>query len=416
MEAAATYSPMFGLWTLEFRRRRITRDSTGAPRPDVVQFEEDADFARPFQAMAADGLPFSISITNDARGHGTRESEYRGPLRMSGDPGLSGVLTSDLYIHDYGAGFAPTTAAEFTDGTLTAPIPEVGADVGLELKAGTDGSVLYMLASWDDPTPDTAPDQWSWNGFSWERGGDQDELRILFNVTRDPGQFAQSQGCASMCHSGGGPGLPATPWFGGAQTNDLADLWHWQAGRSAPRSVADDATVDWRFYRTVRGGAPAAAISGDVGPSPYLANLDPGLPHPVWMAPSDPNGGAAALFMGVPNAPEAIPFLDVAGGLPAPTGGGGGSVSFQSDVLPLFQTHCEICHPGFGGLDLTSWSGLMAGGASGPVVIPGDPSNSLLIQRLDGTLPPTMPLSAAPLPQSQIQTIASWISDGALDN
>ena len=72
-------------------------------------------------------------------------------------------------------------------------------------------------------------------------------------------------------------------------------------------------------------------------------------------------------------------------------GGGQETVFFQLDILPIFQTVCVHCHGGAGGLDLQSWEDLMAGGNSGAVVIPGDGDSSLLVRRLDGRRPPTMP-------------------------
>lgn len=409
VEAAASFAA--GIWTLEMRRRRITRDATGAPRRDDVQFEEDVDLGGVGQLMASQGLPFSLSVTDRGRGHGVRESEYRGPLRLSGDAALAGpTLASDLYLHDYGTSFAPTDAADFTDGRVTRPIPEAGADVGLELKAGTDGQRLFILASWDDATVDRAPDEWTWNGFTWVQAGDQDELRMLFNVSVDNTAFIQGSGCATFCHSG-----PGGPWFGTSEVNDLADLWHWQAGRTALRNLADDLTVDWRSSGTVVGGAPGAWISGDVGPSPYAANVFAGAAHPAFMAAADPNANALALTMFVSGMTDAVPFLDVLGGLPATMGGSSG-VSFQNEVLPIFVANCTECHPAFGGLNLTSWSNLMMGGSSGPVVVPGEPNNSLLIQRLQGTVAPSMPLGLPMLPALDIQTIANWISEGALDN
>ena len=48
-------------------------------------------------------------------------------------------------------------------------------------------------------------------------------------------------------------------------------------------------------------------------------------------------------------------------------------------------------------------------------VSPGDPDNSYLIQKLEGTAAEgaRMPLGGDPLPQSDIDTIRQWITDGA---
>jgi len=46
-------------------------------------------------------------------------------------------------------------------------------------------------------------------------------------------------------------------------------------------------------------------------------------------------------------------------------------------------------------------------------VEPGDPDNSFLILRIEGTVAPQMPLIGAPLDQAVINDIRQWISDGA---
>ncbi len=49
-------------------------------------------------------------------------------------------------------------------------------------------------------------------------------------------------------------------------------------------------------------------------------------------------------------------------------------------------------------------------------VEPGDPDNSFLVQRIEGTALPRMPLGQPALPNQQIQNIRNWILDGAQDN
>jgi hypothetical protein len=69
-----------------------------------------------------------------------------------------------------------------------------------------------------------------------------------------------------------------------------------------------------------------------------------------------------------------------------------------------------------GGWTATSYSSVMTTGNGGPVVIPGDAANSLLVQKLKGTqqngsiMPPTGKLSDA-----QIQVIIDWINVGAIE-
>ncbi|MCG8555991.1 MAG: hypothetical protein MJD61_12000 [Proteobacteria bacterium] len=73
------------------------------------------------------------------------------------------------------------------------------------------------------------------------------------------------------------------------------------------------------------------------------------------------------------------------------------------------------------GLDLSTFSTLMAGGtgAAIPIVAPGKPCESLLVQKV-GESPPfgtRMPRTGPPfLSDSEIQLIKDWIAEGALEN
>jgi mono/diheme cytochrome c family protein len=95
---------------------------------------------------------------------------------------------------------------------------------------------------------------------------------------------------------------------------------------------------------------------------------------------------------------------------------GNSPVSFSGDIQPLFNTYCTVCHGPEGGLDLTSYSTIMAGGLSGPAVVSGNSGASLLVQRLEGTVPPVMPPIGLPLTNEEIALIRTWIDEDALDN
>ncbi len=57
----------------------------------------------------------------------------------------------------------------------------------------------------------------------------------------------------------------------------------------------------------------------------------------------------------------------------------------HADVLPIFDAKCAICHGNLGGWDASTYETVMTSGNNAPVVIPGDPENSLLAQKLFGT-------------------------------
>ncbi|SFM23067.1 Uncharacterized membrane protein [Ectothiorhodospira mobilis] len=88
-----------------------------------------------------------------------------------------------------------------------------------------------------------------------------------------------------------------------------------------------------------------------------------------------------------------------------------------ADLKGILQSRCVQCHNEenpLRGLDLSSYEGTMAGSENGPVVIPGDPAKSALIQRIKGITQPRMPLVGPALTEDQIQSFEAWIEAGAL--
>lgn len=100
----------------------------------------------------------------------------------------------------------------------------------------------------------------------------------------------------------------------------------------------------------------------------------------------------------LPPAPTAIPL---------PTGG---PLNFEDTVAPLFAARCTSCHgaAAIEGLDLTSYAGTMAGGNSGPAVIPDDPEGSLLVQKQTGSTPHFGQFSP-----EELKLVVDWIIVGA---
>ncbi|HEV3118543.1 MAG TPA: DUF1549 domain-containing protein, partial [Gemmataceae bacterium] len=90
-----------------------------------------------------------------------------------------------------------------------------------------------------------------------------------------------------------------------------------------------------------------------------------------------------------------------------------GLAAFRSDVQTVLTHKCLTCHSPDkkkGKLDLSRRSTALAGGKSGPALIPGKPDDSLLLQRLSaGEMPPENPLST-----EQVGAFKKWIEAGAL--
>jgi mono/diheme cytochrome c family protein len=92
------------------------------------------------------------------------------------------------------------------------------------------------------------------------------------------------------------------------------------------------------------------------------------------------------------------------------------AVSYPKVIQPIFNQNCVGCHGRSGGLGLANYEQVMAGGNSGPAVVPGDPQGSLLVLRITGAVQPRMPLGGPPLSAADIQAIENWIAEQAPNN
>lgn len=92
---------------------------------------------------------------------------------------------------------------------------------------------------------------------------------------------------------------------------------------------------------------------------------------------------------------------------PLPTGG---ALTYQDTIGPLFQSRCGSCHGanGIQGLNLTTYQTTMQGSQNGPVIVPGDPAQSLLVQKQSGAQP-----HFGQLTPEQLQLVIDWIKAGA---
>jgi nitrate/TMAO reductase-like tetraheme cytochrome c subunit len=89
------------------------------------------------------------------------------------------------------------------------------------------------------------------------------------------------------------------------------------------------------------------------------------------------------------------------------------TLTYSGSVAGLLLDRCSACHgeSSLGGLNLTTYNGLMSGGESGPAVIPGNPESSLLILKQaspEGHF--------AQLTSGELGLIGAWISSGARES
>jgi hypothetical protein len=92
-------------------------------------------------------------------------------------------------------------------------------------------------------------------------------------------------------------------------------------------------------------------------------------------------------------------------------------VDYSREVKPVLRERCFACHGTLkqqGKLRLDSGSLIRKGGTHGPVVEPGKPGESLLIERITAAdESERMPPEGLPLTPAQVATLKSWIEQGA---
>jgi hypothetical protein len=109
-----------------------------------------------------------------------------------------------------------------------------------------------------------------------------------------------------------------------------------------------------------------------------------------------------------------------AGGVPVRDGAGRSDstrarIGFDDGPSAIFQARCVSCHGAAdsnGGLRLDSYAATLRGGESGPSVVPGAPTASLLHLKITGRDQPSMPPRVS-LRRSEIRVITDWIAAGA---
>lgn len=97
-----------------------------------------------------------------------------------------------------------------------------------------------------------------------------------------------------------------------------------------------------------------------------------------------------------------------------------GRISFQKHVKPLLEDQCLECHnhvdgENFAGLNLETRSSAFNSGRNAPVIVPGAPDKSLLIQvlKLDSKHPTSMPAAQEKVEGVRLAILEKWIQQGA---
>ena len=94
------------------------------------------------------------------------------------------------------------------------------------------------------------------------------------------------------------------------------------------------------------------------------------------------------------------------------------NVSYADHIAIVFELKCVSCHNHSlkeGGVDLSTWSGIVA---DPRIVFPGSDSTSVLVWTIEylPAVPPMPPFNYGQLVLNHIQGIRTWIREGALNN
>ncbi len=123
-----------------------------------------------------------------------------------------------------------------------------------------------------------------------------------------------------------------------------------------------------------------------------------------------------------PRLRKAVRIFLAGGALVAGSGGGdsfGASIDFEGRLLPIFEKKCFECHGDIaepkGGLRLDGIEMFRKGGEGGPILIPGDPDQSPVLQRtsLAENHEDYMPKEGTGLSALERAFLKKWIEEGA---
>jgi hypothetical protein len=118
-----------------------------------------------------------------------------------------------------------------------------------------------------------------------------------------------------------------------------------------------------------------------------------------------PQGETAQVYVPVTPTPRPSPT-------PPPTlapGAEVGAMTWDGYFSGLFRNRCSSCHgiTKVSGLSLATYQDALKGGNSGPAIIPGDPDNSILVQKQSvGNHPGQLTID-------ELDQVIAWINAGA---
>jgi len=195
-----------------------------------------------------------------------------------------------------------------------------------------------------------------------------------------------------MCHSPQGKAS-------GLVVATAADIL--RGGKNAPDVVPGNSAGS-RLVQMLDGTIkPRMPLGGELAPGEIAAIR-------AWIDSGADAGAAAGADAKDVSAPPAVAGAAPAPATAAPSG------SYES-VAPIFQKNCVLCHNSdrkTSGLVVETYAGLMQGGKHGLAIVAGQSAMSRMVQMLEGTIKPRMPLGGE-LAAANIAVIKAWIDAGA---
>ncbi len=268
-----------GDWTVILTRSQTTTWPT-----------QDVQFDLSNQANLYD---FSVAIFDNEGGN---------PATMAPQDQNGYTLGNESSVADLKASPVATPPVQETDflgpALVTSPF---GIVAPATLKAAYDSKNVYIFAKWTDAggSASLAKDQWTFDGASWSKSGNEDRISLMFNINA-----SDWAGCGVYCHRFESPGDG-----GRMRTNnpgETLDMWHWKAARSNPMKTADDKHV---IYDDPSGDLKTR--QGDDGSAVDSANNNGS--GPKFVAENDPGANATFLINLVMGSKRALPFDTNAG-------------------------------------------------------------------------------------------------------
>jgi len=177
-----------------------------------------------------------------------------------------------------------------------------------------------------------------------------------------------------------------------------------EGGESGPALVPGDARSSLMYSLVKSGTMPLMEPLPPAKKALLRRWIDRGA---FWPDPNTPAMPADAIHDRI-GAPSQDPILPI-----APEG----IVDFEKDVFPIFEQRCHSCHgpnQQKAMLRLDNRKIVFQGGKSGPAVLAGKSSESLLLKKIMGIERPQMPPTGEHLTGREIGLIKAWIDQGAI--